>query len=167
VIYDPSSKFNLLGIPKLADFFNDKDYIPGDNVDSNGTTIKSSGCCSRLIWDHGQHMRNLMHGDSTLPDILLYQGNEYFNAFCTRLQQCYNDGIAFAFSSAFSISPSHVNTAALVSDGKDSNGESPGEDHAALKDEVDWYTPPPPPPAQPSPPTRCYPLFPHHLIRLN
>ena len=44
VIYDPSSKFNLLGIPRLADFFKDKDYLPGDDVDSNGTTVKSSGC---------------------------------------------------------------------------------------------------------------------------
>ena len=43
-LYDPSSKFNLLGIPKLADFFKDKDYLPGDDVDSNGTTVKSSGC---------------------------------------------------------------------------------------------------------------------------
>ena len=25
VIYDPSSQFNLLGIPKLADFFKDRD----------------------------------------------------------------------------------------------------------------------------------------------
>jgi hypothetical protein len=32
-IYDPSSKFNLLGILKLADFFNGKNYIPGDDGD--------------------------------------------------------------------------------------------------------------------------------------
>ncbi len=57
-IFDPSSKFNLLGIPKLADFFKDKDYLPGDDVDSNGTTVKSSGCCSRLMWDQGKHTRN-------------------------------------------------------------------------------------------------------------
>ncbi len=41
----------------------------------------------------------------------------------TRLQQCYNDDVAFDFSSAFSISPSHVNTAAMVSASKDSNKE--------------------------------------------
>jgi hypothetical protein len=144
-MYDPSSKFNLLGIPKLANFFNNKDYIPSEDVDSDGTTIKSSGCHSCLTWDHGQHMRNFTHGDSTLPKILLYQGSGYFNAFCTRLQQCYNDGIAFAFSSVFSMSPSHVATAAIVSDGKDSDGE----DHAVQEDEVDWYTPPPPPPTLP------------------
>jgi hypothetical protein len=43
-IYDPTSQFNLLGLPKLADFFKDKDYLPGDDVDSDGTTVKSSGC---------------------------------------------------------------------------------------------------------------------------
>jgi hypothetical protein len=112
-IYDPSLKFNLLGIPKLAKFFQDKDYIPGDDVNSDGTTVKSSGCCSCLTWDHGQHTRNFTYGDSTLPEIMLYQGNGYFHAFCTRLQRCYSNGVVFAFSSAFFISPSHVNAAAV------------------------------------------------------
>jgi hypothetical protein len=67
MIYDPYLKFNLLGILKLAHFFNDKDYIAGDDVDSNGTTIKSSGCRSCLTWDHGQHISNFTCGDSTLP----------------------------------------------------------------------------------------------------
>jgi hypothetical protein len=39
-MYDPSSKFNLLGILKLAKFFNNKNYIPSDDVDSNGTIVK-------------------------------------------------------------------------------------------------------------------------------
>jgi hypothetical protein len=65
--------FNLLGVPKLAAFFNDKDYLPGDNVDSNGTTVKSSGCRSRLVWDHGKHTRHFKQGDSTLPEILFIQ----------------------------------------------------------------------------------------------
>ena len=82
-IYDPSSQFNLLGIPKLADFFHDKGYLPGDDVDSAGTTVKSSGCHSCLTWDHGKHTSNFTHGDSTLPEIMLYQGHGYFNAFCT------------------------------------------------------------------------------------
>ena len=37
-IHDPSLQFNLLGIPKLADFFKDRNYLQGDDVDSNGTT---------------------------------------------------------------------------------------------------------------------------------
>ncbi len=122
-IYDPSLKFNLLGIPKLAEFYQDKDYIPGDDVDSDGTTVKSSGCCSRLTWDHGKHTRNFMHGDSKLPEIMLYQGNGYFHTFCTRLQRCYNNDIVFAFSSAFSISPSHANATAVILGGEDSDEE--------------------------------------------
>jgi hypothetical protein len=158
-MYDPSLKFDLLGILKFAVFFNDMDYIPGNNVDSNGTTVKSSTSCSPLTWDHGQHMRNFMHEDSMLHKILLYQGNGYFNVFCTRLQQCYNDDVAFAFSSTFSISPSHIDTAALVLDGKDFDKE----DHAAPEDEVDWYTPPPPPPVQPLQPP---PIITHYLLTI-
>jgi hypothetical protein len=117
-IYDPSLQFNLLGIPKLADFFQDKDYLPGDNVDRDGTTVKSSGCCSCLTWDHGKHTRNFTHGDSTLPEIMLYQGHGYFDAFCTQLRCCYQDDVVFAFSSAFSISPSHIDNATIVLDGE-------------------------------------------------
>jgi hypothetical protein len=81
-IYDPASNFNLLGVPKLAEYFNDRNSLPGKEVDSDGTTVKSSGCCSHLVWDHGWHMRSFTHGDSALLDILLYQGNGYFSAFC-------------------------------------------------------------------------------------
>jgi hypothetical protein len=163
-IYDPSSKFNLLGIPKLADFFKDKDYLPGDDVDSDGTTVKSSGCCSRLMWDHSKHTRNFTHGDSTLPEIMLYQGHGYFDAFCTRLRRCYNDGIEFAFSSTFSISPFHVNAAAIVLDGEDSDEEeavpivptvrgTQNNGDKSAEEDVNWFTPPPPPTALPPPPS--------------
>ncbi len=150
-IYDPSS--NLFGIPKLADFFKDRDYLQGDDVDSGGTTVKSSGCCSCLTWDHGKHIRNFTHGDSTLPEIMLYQGHGYFEAFCTRLRRCYQDGIAFAFSSAFSISPSYVDSVALVSDGEYSDEE----DAVPVEEDVDWFSPPPPPSALPPPPLPAIP----------
>jgi hypothetical protein len=65
-IYDTASNFNLLGIPKLAEYFNNRNSLPGNDVDSDGATIKSSGCCLRLVWDHGRHLRNFMHGDSAL-----------------------------------------------------------------------------------------------------
>jgi hypothetical protein len=55
----------LLGVPKLAAFFNDKDYLSGDNVDSKGTTVKLSGCRTRLIWDHGKIISS--------TEILLFQ----------------------------------------------------------------------------------------------
>ena len=163
-IYDPSSQFNLLGIPKLADFFRDKDYLPGDDVDSNGTTVKSSGCRSCLIWDHGKHTHNFTHGDSNLPEIMLYQGHGYFDAFCTRLWHCYDNGVAFANSSAFSISPSHVNVAAIVSDGEDLDEEktnptvstargTQNNGHDSSEEEVEWFSPPPPPSVLPLPPS--------------
>jgi hypothetical protein len=123
-IYNQHLNFDLFGIPKLAAFFNNKDYIPSNNVDCDGTTIKSSGCCLRLVWDHGKHIRHFTHGDSTLPEILLYPGHGYFSAFCLRLKKCYDDSIAFAFSSSFFISPSHDKTAALVSDNEESNNKS-------------------------------------------
>jgi len=146
-IYDPSS--NLFGIPKLADFFKDRDYLQGDDVDSGGTTVKSSGCCSCLTWDHGKHTCNFTHGDSTLPEIMLYQGHGYFNAFCTRLWRCYQDGVVFAFSSVFLISPSYVNSAAIVLDGEDSDEE----DAVPTEEDVDWFSPLPPPSAPLLPPS--------------
>ena len=95
---------------------------------------------------------------------MLYQGHGYFNAFCTRLRRCYHDGVEFAFSSAFSISPSHVDAAAIVLDGEDSDEEDAapaartvhgtqnnGDDSA--EEDVDWFTPPPPPAALPPPPS--------------
>jgi hypothetical protein len=33
-IYDPVSNFNLLGIPKLAEYFNDGNSLPVEDVDS-------------------------------------------------------------------------------------------------------------------------------------
>jgi hypothetical protein len=82
-IYDPKLNFNLLGISFLADFFQDKDSLPGNNVDSDGTTVKSSGCHLHLVWDHGQHVHNFTHSDSALPNIMLYKSNGYFAAFCS------------------------------------------------------------------------------------
>jgi hypothetical protein len=78
VIYDPKSNFNLLGVSFLANFFQDKDSLPGNVVNSDSATVKSSGCCSHLVWDNGQHVRNFTHGNSALPKIMLYQGNGYF-----------------------------------------------------------------------------------------
>ena len=160
-IYDPASNFNLLGIPKLAKFFNDRNSLPGDDMDSDGTTVKSSGCRSRLVWDHGQHMRTFTHGDSALPELLLFQGSRYFTAFCPRLRRSYDDKVAFAFSSAFSISPNQVEDAALVSDdeGSDDEDDSTPQNNGRAttqpvddsSDDIEWFTPPPPPPDLPPP----------------
>jgi len=82
-IYDPNTQFNFIGIPFLAAYFNDMNCSAGDDVDADGTTIKSSGCRSKFVWDHGRHVRNFAHGESTLPELVLYQGNGYYSAFCT------------------------------------------------------------------------------------
>ena len=171
VIYDLSSQCNLLGIPKLADFFQGNDYLPGDDVDSDGTTVKSSGCGSCLTWDHSKHNHNITHGDSTLPEIMLYQGHGYFDAFCSRLWRYYDDGVVFAFSSAFFISPSHIADAAIVSDCEDLDEEemdptvhtscgTQNNGHDSSEEEVEWFSsplhpsalsPPPSLPKSPSP----------------
>ena len=83
-IYDPQTQFNLIGIPFLAAYFNDTNCSAGDDVDADGTTIKSSGCRSKFVWDHGRNVRNFTHGESTLPELVLCQGHGYFSAFCTR-----------------------------------------------------------------------------------
>ena len=145
-IYDPNTQFNLIGIPFLAAFFNNTNCSAGDNVDANGTTIKSSGCRSQFVWDHGQHVRNFTHGESTLPELVLYQGHGYYSAFCTRVRQRYDDAIAFAFSSAFSILPNSTDDPALVSDTEDSDDKDTGilPNHLAEDNATEWYTPPPP-----------------------
>ncbi len=135
-IYDTNTQFNLIGISFLAAYFNDTNCSAGDDVDADGTTIKSSGCRSKFVWDHGRHVRNFTHGESTLPELVLYQGNEYYSAFCTRVQQRY----AFTFSSAFSILPDSTDDPALVSDDED-DGTLPS--HLVEDDAMEWYAPPP------------------------
>ena len=85
-IYDPNTQFNLIGIPFLVAYFNDANCSAGDDIDADGTTIKSSGCCLKFIWDHGRNVRNFTHGESTLPELVIYQGHGYYSAFCTCVQ---------------------------------------------------------------------------------
>ncbi|KAL7523705.1 hypothetical protein ACHAXR_000296, partial [Thalassiosira sp. AJA248-18] len=135
-IYDPSTNFNIIGVPFLQKFFDDF-AAPNDDFFEEGTIIMSAGRRSRLVWDHGQHVRHFTHGNSDLPELELYQGTSYFQSFCTRLGNFYQDNINFAFSSAYSICPDP----AVVSD-----TESDSEDDT----EDEWYTPTPPPTSIPS-----------------
>ena len=61
------------------------------------------------------------------------------------MQQRYNDAVAFAFSSAFSILPDTTDDPALVSDTEDSDDEDTGTlpSHLVDNDATEWYTPPP------------------------
>jgi len=122
-IYNSNTQFNLIGIPFLAAYFNDTNCSAGDDVDADGTTIKFSGCRSKFVRDHGRNVRNFTHGESALPELVLYQGHGYFSAFCTRVQKRYDDAVTFTFSSAFSISPDSTEDPAVVSDTEDSDNE--------------------------------------------
>ena len=54
-----------------------------------------------------------------MPELHIYFGHGYFNAFCTRIHKLLRDKVHYAFSSAYSIDPSaaitepHVITAEL------------------------------------------------------
>jgi hypothetical protein len=70
-IYDLNTQFNLIGIPFLSAYFNDTNCSTGDDVDADGTTIKLSGYHSR---DHGRHVQDFTHGESTLPKLVGTRG---------------------------------------------------------------------------------------------
>ena len=81
-VFDPSMPINILGVPALGMFFGDNANASSP-YDEDGTTIKLGATRSHFIWDHGKHERNFMHGSSLIPELHLYVGHGYFNAFCT------------------------------------------------------------------------------------
>jgi hypothetical protein len=97
-IYDPNSLFNILEIPFFGDFFGLGDSPP--TRDDEGTYVRSSAPKTRFVWDHGQHTRDLTHDACSLPVMTLDYGVSYFQAFCARVWQHYQDRVHFAFSSA-------------------------------------------------------------------
>ena len=76
-----------------------------DMIASNGTNIKSGETKSHFVLDHGKHERNFLHGSIQMPELFLYVGNGYFNAFCTRVHKMLSDKVHYSFSSAYSIQP--------------------------------------------------------------
>ena len=99
-MFDPAKPINILGVPALGMLFGDNANT-GSHYDEDGTTIKSSGTRSHFIWDHGKHERHFMHGSSLMPELHLYVGHGYFNAFCTRIHKLLIDKVHYAFSSAY------------------------------------------------------------------
>ena len=101
-VFDPDSPINIIGVPYLGKFF-------GDQSDAlhemGGTAVCSGSTKSHFIWDHGKHERHFMHGESQLPELYLYVGTGYFEAFTTRIQKYFGDKVHYAFSSAFSLEP--------------------------------------------------------------
>ena len=108
-IFDPATLINILGVPALGTFFvNNANAI--SPYDKDGTIIKSGSKRSHFIWYHGRHERYFMHGSILIPELHLYIGHVYFNAFCTRIHKLLRDKVHYAFSSAYSIDPSDAIT---------------------------------------------------------
>ena len=132
-VFDPATPLNILGVPALGTFFGDN-ADASNPYDEDGTTIKSGATRSHFVWDNGRHERHFMHGSSRMPELLLYVGHGYFNAFCTRIHKLLSDKVHYAFSSAYSIDPSAANTEPHVIPAMP--GDMEGEDTL-----YQWYSP--------------------------
>ena len=131
-VFDPDSPINILGVPFLGKHFGDQS---SDFDEMDGTTVCSGSTKSRFVWDHSKHERHFMHGLSELPELYLYVGTGYFNAFTTRINKFVGDKIHYAFSSAFSLDPNPqigdpTNLEAMI--GPEGDNENPISD---------WYCP--------------------------
>ena len=104
-VFDPVTLINILCVPTLGTFLGDKANA-GSPYNEDGTTIKAVATRSHFISDHGKHERHFMHGSSLMPELHLYVGRGYFNAFCTHIHKLLRDKVNYAFSSAYSIDPS-------------------------------------------------------------
>ena len=85
-VFDPATTINILGVPALGMFFGNNANA-GSPYNEDGTTIKLGATRSHFIWDHGKHERHFMHGYSLMPELHLYVGHGYLNAFCTRIHK--------------------------------------------------------------------------------
>ena len=108
-VFDPATPINILGVPALVTFFGDNANA-GSPYDEEGTTIKSGATRSHFIWDNGKHERHFMHGYSLMPELNLYVGHGYFNAFCNCIHKLLRNKVHYAFSSAYLIDPSAATT---------------------------------------------------------
>ena len=95
-VFDLATPINILGIPALGLLFDDNTNA-GSHYNEDGTTIKSGATRSHFIWDHGRHERHFMHGSRLMPEIHLYVGHGYFNAFCTCIHNLLRDKVHYAF----------------------------------------------------------------------
>ena len=69
-----------------------------------------------------------------MPELHLYVGHGYFNAFCTSIHKLLRDKVHYAFSSAYLIDPSVATTEPRVIPAK--SGDIGGEN-----DTYQWYCP--------------------------
>ena len=101
-MFYPESTINILGVPTLGKFFGDKAYVQS-TLAEDGTTLKYGTTKSHLVWEHGKHKHHFMHGSRQMPEIYLYAGYGYFNAFCTCIYKLLRDKVHYPFSSAYFI----------------------------------------------------------------
>ena len=90
----------ILGVPDLGTFFGDNANASSP-YDEDGTTIKSGATRFHFIWDLGKHKRHFLHGYSLMPELHLYVGRGYLNAFCTPIHKLLRGKVHYAFSSAY------------------------------------------------------------------
>ena len=103
-VFGPDIPINILGIPTLGNLFRDNADVHSPLAE-DGTPIKLGATKSHFAWNHGNHERHFMRGYSQMPDIYLYVGHGYFNAFWKRIPKLVGDKVHYALSSAYSIDP--------------------------------------------------------------
>ena len=103
-VYNPDTPLNILGVPALGSLFGDS-ADTSNMLSADGTNIKYGATKSHFVWYNGKHEQNFLHGSSQMPELFIYVGNGYFNAFCTRVHKILSDKVHYAFSSAYSIQP--------------------------------------------------------------
>jgi hypothetical protein len=108
-IYNPNSPFDILGIPFFKKFLGRED-TPYPTSNNNGKHIQSSASRFHFVWDHGKHECHFMHDDQCLPILRLNTGLNYYQAFCSRVKQSYEDAVHFAFSLVHLIISDDVST---------------------------------------------------------
>ena len=91
-VFGPATPINILGIPALGTFFYDNANA-GSPYDKDGTTLTLGATRTHFISDHGKHERHFMHGSSLMPELHLYVGHGYFNAFFTCIQKLLRDKV--------------------------------------------------------------------------
>ena len=75
-----------------------------------------------------------MNGSRLMPELHLYVGRGYFNAFCTRIHKLLRDKVHYALSSAYLIDPSAATTEPHVIPAKP--GDIEGDNNI-----YQWYFP--------------------------
>ena len=136
-IYDPHTQHNILGVVALCNYFEDA-ADGSDPKATDGTRATSGGSRTHLVWDHGKHELHFMHRTtSQLPEVVLYRGNSYFQAFFSRVSRVYDDMVRYAFCTNYTVEPD----TAYVTDDEGEDMEEDDEAEDTLNQKQQWYQP--------------------------